>query len=522
MTKKTFMTKRAIVYVRVSTSKQEKEGYSLQTQIEGCMKYAKSKNISVIKTFQDDISGATNLDERSGGLSLLKFATSDQHIDTVIVWRLDRLSRPPEGEYSRLLTTIEYFARIGITIHDCETGPVKNDMASIMIAFFKGLAASQERTAITERCSRGRIAKVKSGKWVGNNVPYGFRKVGKGANSYLEHNEEQVVIIKRIFDLYTADTPIALTDIARLLNDEGIPSPTNQRWHPTSVKRILTRRTVLGEFMYSGHAVEFPQLAIVDEETWQAVQIRFKHNKMKSPRNRKYNYLVSGHIFCVCGGRMAGTCIVAGKDYERNKQEGKVNLYYNCSKYYSRIDNRCRERKVRADKIEGAVWNWVTELLSDDSQLEEGLQKMLENSSTINSNLEERIKTVERLLQKTSTKIARLVAAFSEEENRTVAIALKNELSNASQLKESLQKEHETLSLKLTDTIFTPDMADEIREFAKKVKERVLNGNFQNKRRVLELLNVKVMIQKDEDGKRRAKVTCDFFPDGRGAVLHPF
>lgn len=516
------MIKRAVIYARVSTSKQEKEGYSLQTQIEGCMKYAKSKNISVIKTFQDDISGATNLDERNGGLSLLKFVSGDQNIDTIIVWRLDRLSRPPEGEYSRLLTTIEHFARNGITIHDCETGPVKNDMASIMIAFFKGLAASQERTAITERCSRGRIAKVKSGKWVGNNVPYGFRKVGKGANSYLEHNEEQVVIIKRIFDLYTAATPIALTDIARLLNDEGIPSPTNKLWHPTSVKRILTRRTVLGEFTYSDHTVEFPELAIVDEETWQAVQARFKRNKLKSPRNRKYNYLLSGHIFCVCGGRLSGTCIVPGRNYEKNKREGKVNLYYTCSKYYSRIYNRCRERKVRAEKIERAVWDWITELLSDDSQLEEGLQEMLENSSVINSNIEERITTVERLLQKTDAKIARLVAAFGEEENPTVANALKNEIANASQLKESLQKERETLTLKLSDTLFTQDMADEIRGFATKVRKRILNGNFQNKRRVLELLNVKVMIQKDDEGKRWAKVTCDFFSDGEGAVLHPF
>ena len=115
-------SKRAVIYARVST-KEQKKGYSLDNQIKDCQRYADQCELNVIDTIQDDISGTTPLDERPGGCQLTELINSGQHVDALIVWQLDRLSRPPEGEYSRLMTTIEHLARKGIHVRviDCHT-----------------------------------------------------------------------------------------------------------------------------------------------------------------------------------------------------------------------------------------------------------------------------------------------------------------------------------------------------------------------------------------------------------------
>lgn len=102
--------KRAVIYARVSTSEQTK-GFSLASQVKGCSRYATANKLDVMLEIQEDVSGATRLEERPHGKELLSLARAGK-IDSIIVWRLDRLSRPPEGEYSRLLTTIEQFAQL--------------------------------------------------------------------------------------------------------------------------------------------------------------------------------------------------------------------------------------------------------------------------------------------------------------------------------------------------------------------------------------------------------------------------
>ena len=91
---------KAVIYSRVSTSEQTK-GYSLPTQIKGCKDYAQQHELDVVAIIQDDISGATRLEERAGGKELHRMMGNGHQVEAVIVWRLDRLSRPPEGEYSQ-------------------------------------------------------------------------------------------------------------------------------------------------------------------------------------------------------------------------------------------------------------------------------------------------------------------------------------------------------------------------------------------------------------------------------------
>ena len=70
---------------------------------------------------------------------------------------------------------------------------------------------------------------------------------------------------------------------------------------------ILNRRGYLGEMVYAGQTILLPELAIIDLETYEAAQKQRLNNLKLSRRNRKYNYLLSRYLFCICGARMTAS-----------------------------------------------------------------------------------------------------------------------------------------------------------------------------------------------------------------------
>ena len=508
--------KRAAIYARVSTSEQTK-GTSLKSQVQDCKQYAKRHNLTVVKTIEEDISGAIRLEERPSGKQLWQLVETNQ-IDAVIVWRLDRLSRPPEGEYSQLLTTIEKLNRHDVTVHDCETGQVKNDMTSIMIAFFKGLAASQERENIRIRTMRGIHEKAKSGKWIGQgDPPYGYIKVGTGRDAYLEIHEERAAIVRRIFDLYIGKygKPMTLKQIAVLLTHEGILSPGQVKhggrtgrggWYVATIsKRILANENYIGRFTAQGMVLEMPELAIVDQETWDLAQARKERNKVRAKRNKKRKYLLSSHLRCACGGALVGE--------SKKRRKGGYNVYYRCPKHrYDHIE-KCSVGYIRIDAIERPVWDWLSGFLNDPQKVRDGLEYMAETARVQMKPLQTRLSVIDDLLSEAEGEINRIVSAFGKMDDEVVARALKSNVDEKVELKNSLLQEKASLKLKLAQAEITPELKDQIIQMATEIAVKLPKGSFEKKRLLLDILNVRVALLHDNDGGYLLEATCSFSPN---------
>ena len=84
--------KTAVVYCRVSTDKQEQEGTSLQTQMEGCLKHCQENGHDAAHSLSETYSGLTL--ERPK-LNELRELVRAEAIDVVVCYSLDRLSRDP-------------------------------------------------------------------------------------------------------------------------------------------------------------------------------------------------------------------------------------------------------------------------------------------------------------------------------------------------------------------------------------------------------------------------------------------
>ena len=509
------MKQKAVIYVRVSTNEQTK-GYSLASQIKGCQDYADRLNLEVIDVVEESVSGATRLDEREGGRELLSLA-NDGIINAIIVWRLDRLSRPPEDEMSRLQTTIEHFSRKGVEIHDCESGPVRNgDMAATMIAFFKGIVASQERAATRERTIRGRINKAKNGKWVGNGQPpYGFRKIGNGRENRLVVDQEQATIVQRIFNMYLGqngeDRVPSLRSLAERLTLEGIPSSSGGKWYAATIQRMMSSRTYLGEFTYSDITINLPELAVVEEQTWRDAQAQLRNNQVRAKRNRKREYLVANRIRCSCGGRMGGTAV---------KPKSKEYMYYSCNRQnaYGHITD-CHERLVRADKADALVWERIRDIISDEETVRDGLREMRRLAERELEPISERLALVEVMIDKTDRKVRRLLDAFSEEDNSSISDALQSQIRELAVFKENQKKERDALRQKVAQRGITQEFEDEVVVMVNAIRDQIRYTTFEEKRSLLDVLEVEVHLRREEED-RFLELTMAITPETLPIAYH--
>ena len=83
--------KRVAIYVRVSTARQDQEGYSIPMQKERLVAYCKAKGWIVAGLFVDPGHSGASL-ERPGMTALIAGVEAEKY-DIVLVYKLDRLSR---------------------------------------------------------------------------------------------------------------------------------------------------------------------------------------------------------------------------------------------------------------------------------------------------------------------------------------------------------------------------------------------------------------------------------------------
>jgi DNA invertase Pin-like site-specific DNA recombinase len=90
---------KAVIYCRVSTKRQSKEGNGLASQATRCREFARYRNLEVIEVFQDSESGS--LIDRPDMQAMLKFARAHRKDNlTIIIDDLSRLARGMEAIFA--------------------------------------------------------------------------------------------------------------------------------------------------------------------------------------------------------------------------------------------------------------------------------------------------------------------------------------------------------------------------------------------------------------------------------------
>lgn len=326
------------VYARVSTLEQT-ENYSISSQVEKIKAYCMAKDWAIYDTYIDGGFTGTNIERPA----LQKMLSEMEHIDAVVVYKLDRLSRSQRDT----LTLIEdYFLKnnvdfVSITETLDTSTPFGKAMVGILSVF-----AQLERETILERLVNGKIKRAESGlrEMGGNYDPTGYAR----KNGVLVVKEDEARLVKLTYDLY--EKYMSVTKVQQQIKKMGYPV-----WRFNRYIRVLKNRLYLGEIKYSGKFYKGVHEPIISEEQYNRVQ-KIMENHRGTNYNKTKNALLVGLIKCGC----CGNNFVS---YSTSTQAKTVYRYYVCRarRFPSEYIKKCTNRIMRRDTIEKFV---IDELLN--------------------------------------------------------------------------------------------------------------------------------------------------------------
>jgi len=508
---------KAAIYCRVSTEDQEREGTSLQSQLEACLRkahelgYEAPEELTILETY----SGLT-LDRPK--LGQLRQWVRDNEVEAVIAYTLDRLSRDPV----HFIILQEELERAGVELI-LVTETVDSSDLGKLITYIKGYAAKLEVEKIRERTVRGLKERAKSGKFPSGRRArlYGYtylpgKNVGEGVR-YI--NEAEARWVRQIFEWYVNEG-LGKASIVYKLRSLGVPTPSGKGlWHASEVWKILKNRAYIGETYVFTEArgepktrlakgfrtrktsrvtrpreewVELPNATplIVDKELFEAAQAQLKRNKERAKRNTKHQYLLSGHIRC-------SRCNRTYSGYARSlKWSGEYHLkrYYRCLGRLQMVSPiRCGNRNLPADKVESLIWKEIEGLLSQPQLVLSELERKrteVGGKNLVEHELEEVNRRLKALDREQEQLLQWALKGFPEE-----TVIRENEKFNRQRAE--LKERRAELETRIDRAKQAEVDIAGIERFCELVRQNLRDFTFEDKRLVLEALRLEVWVDGD-------------------------
>jgi site-specific DNA recombinase len=382
---------RAAVYCRVSTDNQEREGTSLQTQLENCLKYCQDKGYDVSYRFSEAYSG---LSLERPELDNLRELVRNEAVDVIVCYSLDRLSRDP-GHGVIITQELE---KHGVRL-ETVTEDVDNSELGKLISYIRGYASKVEAQKIRERTMRGKRARAKEGRIPSGSgsaiYGYDYIKVSQGNGGRRVINETEAAWVRQVFEWLVKDG-LSTNAITYRLRDLNVPTKLGKIWGRQSIQTMLKNPSYAGKtYVFTcvkggkkftkprEEWVEIPGATppIVTTEIFEAAQKQLRVNSEKSPRNIKWQYLLHGYIRC----RQCGRAYYGG--FSANIRGGKryVRRYYRCLGKLKMVApvERCQNKNRNAAKLESMVWAEIERILSHPEIINTELEKQRHDANQV-------------------------------------------------------------------------------------------------------------------------------------------
>jgi site-specific DNA recombinase len=425
--------KRAALYARVSTDKQEREE-TVASQVELLHQTAAAHGYEVLpgRVFIDDGISGTRLDRPA--LDRLRDLAAEGALEVILVTAPDRLAR----RYAYQVVLVEEFTRCGCEVVFAQQS-LGTSPAEQMLLQMQRVFAEYERALIQERTRRGRVFAARQGRVNWGNPPYGYTYIRKTPTTpqHLVINETEAEIVRQIYR-WCVEEQLSSYAIHQRLTAQSIPprKSSPRGWAQSSVIEILRDSLYKGEAYYNrtqpgdvrrpygqrglkdrppgngNGRTRRPQTdwipvrvpALIDPETWERAQAQLVRNRERAQRhNTQHRYLLRSLLVCGrCGRRMVGTWSAHGGRYI-------------CALRYPRyVPGACMGRSLGATTIEPRVWDHVKTLLSDPEVLRRQYEQG-HGDPAMDVHAEQERARLERKLTALDREVTRLIDAYQAE-----------------------------------------------------------------------------------------------------------
>jgi len=153
---------KAVVYSRVSTDEQNPK-----SQLQVVLDYCSKKGYSIVKVFEENISGSVNPFERPKFREMLDFIRGNP-VDVLVMHDITRFYRPPPDKVHEALSLLNSLMKeYNVLVEFVSEPEIEDPMLSELWRFLKSWIAGYERLQIQLRTKYGIMRRKREGKWVG-------------------------------------------------------------------------------------------------------------------------------------------------------------------------------------------------------------------------------------------------------------------------------------------------------------------------------------------------------------------
>ena len=306
----------AVIYARVSSREQEREGYSIPAQLKLLQEYARQRGLKVVREFVD-VESAKNPGRREFG-NMLRFLETDEQCRVVLVEKTDRLYR----NRTDALRVEQMEQERDIEIHLVKESTVigKDSRSQVRFTHDVHVAVAKFYSEnLREEVKKGMREKAEQGIYPGH-APFGYsnNRLMRG----IDVDPKKAPAVKRIFELYASGTH-SLTSLRKATRSEtGFLVPRSY------LEKMLKNRFYLGFFCWQGIEYKGVHEPIVNAALFQRVQNVFTGRH--KGKLRKHHFAFAGLLSCAHDGCTVTTELHKGKYvyYRCSYGRGKCDLPY--------------------------------------------------------------------------------------------------------------------------------------------------------------------------------------------------
>lgn len=331
--------KKVVIYARVSSKGQEKEGFSIPAQIKLLTDYAKKNNFVIDKIYQE--SETAKKAGRKAFNEMLEYIKVN-NINTILVEKTDRLYR----NFKDYVILEDYH----LEVHLVKEGTVLSESSKShekLVHGFKVLMAKNYIDNLSEEVKKGKREKVAQGYYP-QKAPVGYLNVKNEDNKkIIILDKNKAPFVKKLFVLYSTGA-YSVEELRTKLFEEGF----NHKGKPYSKPRLLyVLKDIFytGKFLYDGVIYEGKHEPLIDAALFNRVQKLFNQSKSRS-HDTEFAY--TGLIRC-------GYC---GCQLTAELKKGKY-IYYHCT---GKRGGECKKDYIREEEIEEVFLNLISRLPNPD------------------------------------------------------------------------------------------------------------------------------------------------------------
>jgi DNA invertase Pin-like site-specific DNA recombinase len=256
----------AAAYVRMSTEHQQ---YSTDNQMDVIRDYARRRGIKIMKVYSDEGKSGLNIQGRDSLAQLLKDVLSGQiGFSCILVYDVSRWGRFQDADEGG---HYEYLCRqAGVAVHYCAE-QFENDgsTASTIVKVVKRTMAGEYSRELSSKVFHGACRLIQLGFKQGGTAGFGLRrmlidqagqqktilKMGEQKSIQTDRvilvpgPEEEIKTVRWIYRLFIEEGKLE-SEIAAVLNGQGILTDFGRVWTRGTVHEVLTNEKYIGNNVY--------------------------------------------------------------------------------------------------------------------------------------------------------------------------------------------------------------------------------------------------------------------------------